>query len=1052
MDRNIASQFTRTELNKHGLTDWKVRLTTNPNQSFLGLCSYQDKSIILNAHHIDIHSNPDVINTIRHEVAHALTPGHAHDNIWRECAQRIGCDNTNPCSHLSIPESVLDAIRSGATVEYEVKEEVVTNVIRTPTYKVTRLQDKCPECGKVAKEKFSIQTVDKDGNEVKLITLECFHIIKKVLPKATPFESMVSNDWKPEIKQCKHEWNKNQCEKCGEFKLYGFQVIGAKATEIGLASQRGFGIFDDMGLGKACSLKALVATPFGFRSMGTLALGDLVIASDGKPYPITGIYPQGQLDVYKILFSDFTKAICSEDHLWIVNTPTRKYRKQPNLVKSIKELRDDLYQTSENSSGKKNNKWYIPITKPVEFNSKEITIDAYTLGLLLGDGHFSDNYVSFTKSDDELHEHLNWTRRSDSSYAPREIRDELNNLGLIGTRANNKFVPEDYKFNSVDTRWAILKGLMDTDGSVWNNGVVEYTTISPRLANDVIFLVQSLGGICRLTTKEEPKYTYKGETQIGQKCYRIIINIPECPFQLKRKASLWNEISEQKKYKPTRAIISIELIGLEECQCISVASPDKSYLIEDFIVTHNTVQALAILRFHTEYEPCMVVTKSAIKFQWFKQAVRWLGPNYISQIISTSRDYLMPGLKLYIIPYDLLRRFPREKLHKLGIKLVILDEVQQIKNPDSARTQEVRKLVSSTDGCKVIELSGTPWKNRGSEFFPALNLLDPVKFNSHQGYLDRWVDYYWQGNRRKTGGIRRIDKFKEYTNGMLIRREYNEVMDEFPEVNRMKLNIQLNELEQSAYDDSVSDFVAWYNQAIIDGVEEQLNGIELLAKMARLRHITGLAKIPATLTFIEEFIEDYPEKKLVVFVHHKDVGVITYDSLIEYDKTKNPDWYDLALELKENGVKILKLNAEMNDEQRFNAQEDFNKSPKSILIASTLACGEGLDLQTCADSIMHERQWNPQNEDQAAPGRFRRIGQVSSVINITFPEAEGTIDQHLDIIVEEKRRQFHAVMNKGEAPNWSQDEIAHKLAEMIVQKHREKKSKRGKVVNMEKRA
>src|SRR5436309_2771696 len=145
MDRNIASQFTRTELNKHGLTDWKVRLTTNPNQSFLGLCSYQ----------------------------------------------------------------------------------------------------------------------------VKLITLECFHIIKKVLPKATPFESMVSNDWKPEIKQCKHEWNKNQCEKCGEFKLYGFQVIGAKATEIGLASQRGFGIFDDMGLGKACSLKALVATPFGFRPMGT---------------------------------------------------------------------------------------------------------------------------------------------------------------------------------------------------------------------------------------------------------------------------------------------------------------------------------------------------------------------------------------------------------------------------------------------------------------------------------------------------------------------------------------------------------------------------------------------------------------------------------------------------------------------------------------------------------------------------------------------------------------------------------------------------------------
>jgi len=567
---------------------------------------------------------------------------------------------------------------------------------------VTRLQDKCPECGKVAIEKFAIDTVDKEGNQVKLITLECFHIIKKVVPRGTPFEKMISNDWKPEVRNCTHIWTKNQCDLCGEYKLFNFQVIGARFAEAALSTQKGVGIFDDMGLGK-------------------------------------------------------------------------------------------------------------------------------------------------------------------------------------------------------------------------------------------------------------------------------------------------------------------------------------------------TVQGLAILRFHAnQYSPTMVVTKSAIKYQWFKQAVRWLGPEFISQIISTSRDYLMPGLKLYIIPYDLLRRFDKAKLKKLNIKLVILDECQQIKNPDSTRTQEVRKLISANEDCKVIELSGTPWKNRGSEFFPALNLIDPIKFFSHQHFLDTWVEYYYDGNKRKMGGIRNPEKFREYVANLVIRREYEEVMDEFPSINRMKMPVQLDELQQSSYDDSVSEFVAWYNQFVLEGTEDNISGIELLAKMTRMRHIVGLAKIPATLGFCEEFIED-TDKKLVIFVHHKDVGELLHSALTNLDKSSNPDWYELAKACRDNGIKIFKYGSEHTGKKEgYDIQEAFNKFPRCIMIASTLACGEGLDLQTCADSILHERQWNPQNEDQATPGRFRRIGQLAKQINITLPEAEGTIDEHLDYLVEGKRGRYHVVMNKGQMAQWNETEFARELAALIVKKHKER--------------
>src|SRR5207245_9298082 len=100
-------------------------------------------------------------------------------------------------------------------------------------------------------------------------------------------------------------------------------------------------------------------------------------------------------------------------------------------------------------------------------------------------------------------------------------------------------------------------------------------------------------------------------------------------------------------------------------------------------------------------------------------------------------------------------------------KTIILDECQQIKNPDAARTRDVRKLAND---CQVISLSGTPWKNRGSEFFTILNLLAPMKFPSYQQFLNRWVDFYYDGKYQRQGGIASVPKFKEYIKDIAIRR------------------------------------------------------------------------------------------------------------------------------------------------------------------------------------------------------------------------------------------------------------------------------------------
>lgn len=716
MNRDMASRRAYEALQKHGLNDWGVRVIDNERAHFLGLCSYKDKRIVLNAWHVAIHPDPDVEDTIMHEVAHALCPGQGHNDVWKEKAKSLGCTALSPCSHLSLSPDIIEAIKSGADVEVSFTEET----IRRPEYKVTRLQEKCSQCGKVAiyKDEKLIPSKSETKPDMLFIKLECGHSIFKLVPKGTPFHNFQAFG----DPDCKHEWSPvevNTCVLCGRKRPYPFQLEGMKACEKALAMGSGFAILDEMGLGK-------------------------------------------------------------------------------------------------------------------------------------------------------------------------------------------------------------------------------------------------------------------------------------------------------------------------------------------------TIQALGYLKYHSEDWPMLFVVKSGLKFQFFSAIMNWMNEanttDYksmiVPQIINSSKDIIIPGLKAYIISYDMLvmktkkkkgggvstSGFDAQKIIDSNIKTVILDECQMIKNVASGRTQAVRRICK---GRKVIALSGTPWKNRGGELYSMYNLIAPLKFAYHQKFLDTWVDFYWQGSFKKQGGIKNPERFKEFTKDISIRRERKDVMPDLPSITRTKLLAKLSKEEEVAYDEAVEAFVAWYNDAVAN---EEANGINILGKISRLRHITGIAKIGVTLNHIEEFVEDM-EGKIVVFAHHQDVQESLYLQCQERFEKQSVDSEDADEEDgdKREKVPVLRLSSEMSGEERFEVQNKFNALPRAILIASTLASGEGLNLQTCSYCIMHERQWNPANEEQAE-GRFIRIGQIATMVSAVYAEAVDSIDSYLDAIVERKRRFFHAAMNTGEAPQWNQDAILKELADAIVVHRNRKKA------------
>ena len=341
-----------------------------------------------------------------------------------------------------------------------------------------------------------------------------------------------------------------------------------------LVSSKRFILADDMGLGKFLSNKTLIYTPFGVKKMGEIKVGDMVIGSNGKPTKVNGVYSQGKKETYKITFNDGYSIIAGDEHLWSVFSPnygenSQNKRRKKTLVLSTKQMYEggkikikgfgrnnekeyeiETYYKSPNG----NNKWQIPIVKPICFGNDDVLpIDPYLLGLGLGDGSFDKNGIRFSLHKDDYDELFNkYNLRSYKPYGNKKngyikIKDSLVVLNLHDKRSHNKFIPDIYKYTSIKNRLSILQGLMDTDGHCMlsKNGSfngTEYSTISEKLCDDVCEIVQTLGGIARKKSRRSfyKKDDKKVECSIS---YRVNIKLPTGmnPFRLKRKSDRYAE-------------------------------------------------------------------------------------------------------------------------------------------------------------------------------------------------------------------------------------------------------------------------------------------------------------------------------------------------------------------------------------------------------------------------------------------------------------------------------------------------------------------------------
>lgn len=364
------------------------------------------------------------------------------------------------------------------------------------------------------------------------------------------------------------------------------------------------------GGGKLQPLDSPIKIPGGWSTMGEMEVGTIVTAWDGTPTKVTGVFPQGLNVVYEVECADGRKTRAGPEHLWKVFIANGQPGKRWRILNTV-QLK--WYVEREQS------RTYIPLCVSEQIDDVDLVMDPYILGVILGDGSSSGSSLTVTKLDEDLFEELAarmpsgmvikvrdhktraFVKGEDNTTGVNTLVRQLETLGLRGKRAWEKVIPDVYLNASHTQRLELLNGLLDTDGYVSamdqpdsqrKSGSVSYSTTSYRLARGVQYLVRSIGGIAKITPKQK-YFTYKGEKKEGRPAWQVNIRhpTPSILFKIARKKSRCADDGQYSEGLKLR-VVSVEPVSAVETQCISIEHPDRLYITDDFIVTHNTFSAL----------------------------------------------------------------------------------------------------------------------------------------------------------------------------------------------------------------------------------------------------------------------------------------------------------------------------------------------------------------------------------------------------------------------------------------------------------------------------
>lgn len=491
------------------------------------------------------------------------------------------------------------------------------------------------------------------------------------------------------------------------------------------------------GAGKALPLDTDILTPNGFVKMRDIHVGSVVYDENGEKTNVIAEFPQSELkQEYKITFNDGSYVICCKDHLW-------KYDVKSNLQHHRWKV-DNIVDILHKYGLKKNRSFniYIPVCKPIQFSKKDLFIPPYLMGALLGDGGLTQNTLTFTNIEQDIIDKVNLLVSKWGVFKHRKNKEHIQ-LHFVGGKNNpfkeyltntfhhanssNKFIPNEYKMSSIEDRLELIRGLIDTDGSINEKGHIKIGFVSEQLAKDLQFVLQSLGYRSKMTI---------GKRKGKNNTYNLYIR--GCDDKL------FSSIKHKERFKHRKVgknhhydilkIVSVEPLDKKSgMKCITVDSPLHTYICKDFIVTHNTLMMAGCIAKFNVKPVCIFADKIGLCQQLKQEMEKFLGVEVglVGDGIEDYKDITVISVQ------------SADDNYIKNAQMCLWDECHHL--PASS-------LVSIANKCKNayyrIGVSATPWRDAGDDLLieAVLNKKKDAVINAsmliEMGYLVKPEIYF----------------------------------------------------------------------------------------------------------------------------------------------------------------------------------------------------------------------------------------------------------------------------------------------------------------------